>query len=253
MLEDIAILTHGKAITEDLGIKLENIRIEDLGQANKVVIDKDNTTIIEGRGKSSDIAGRIKQIRNQIAETTSDYDREKLEERLAKMSGGVAVVRVGAPTESEMKELKARVEDAMNATKAAALEGIVAGGGVALLRAIPAVKKLNIAGDERIGADIVVRALEEPMRLIIENGGQEGSVIVSKVINEPTNVGYNAETEKIEDLIKAGIIDPTMVVRTAMQNAASLAGILLTTEALITEAPKKKEPAPPPSHMDEDY
>jgi chaperonin GroEL len=253
MLEDIAILTGGKAITEDLGIKLENIRIEDLGRANKVVIDKDNTTVVEGRGKSSDISGRIKQLRNQIEETTSDYDREKLEERLAKLAGGVAVVRVGAPTESAMKELKARVEDAMHATKAASLEGVVPGGGVALLRAVPAVKKLALEGDEQLGANIVLRALEEPMRLIAQNGGYDGAIIVDKVRNETTNMGFNAETNKVEDLIKSGIIDPTMVVRTAIQNAASLAGVLLTTEALITEAPKPKESAPPPAPNYDDY
>jgi chaperonin GroEL len=253
MLEDIAILTGGKAITEDLGIKLENIRIEDLGRANKVVIDKDNTTVVEGRGKSSDISGRIKQLRNQIEETTSDYDREKLEERLAKLAGGVAVVRVGAPTESAMKELKARVEDAMHATKAASLEGVVPGGGVALLRAVPAVKKLALEGDEQLGANIVLRALEEPMRLIAQNGGYDGAIIVDKVRNETTNMGFNAETNQVEDLIKSGILDPTMVVRTAIQNAASLAGVLLTTEALITEAPKPKESTPPPAPNYDDY
>ncbi len=245
MLEDIAILTGGKAITEDLGVKLEKVNMEDLGQAKKVVIDKDNTTVIEGKGKASAIAGRIKQIRTQIEETTSDYDREKLEERLAKLAGGVAVVRVGAATESEMKELKARVEDAMHATKAAALEGIVPGGGVALLRCIPAVRQLKLQGDEQVGVDIVARAMEEPLRMIAQNAGMEGSIIISQVAGKGTNFGYNAETGQVEDLVKSGIIDPTMVVRSALQNAASLAGVLLTTEAAITEAPKEAKPAAP--------
>lgn len=253
MLEDIAILTGGKAITEDLGVKLEKVEVSDLGQAKKIVIDKDNTTIIEGKGKTSALAGRIKQIRNQIEETTSDYDREKLEERLAKLAGGVAVVRVGASTETEMKELKARVEDAMHATKAATLEGVVPGGGVALLRCIPEVKKLKAHGDEKIGVDIVIRAMEEPLRMIAQNAGVEGSIIVSQVMEQSANFGYNAETGEIEDLMKSGIIDPTMVVRSALQNACSLAGVLLTTEAAITEAPKEKKPAPnaPPSEYDD--
>ncbi len=254
MLEDIAILTGGKAITEDLGIKLEKVDLNDLGQAKKVVIDKDNTTIIEGKGKPSAISGRIKQIKNQIEETTSSYDKEKLEERLAKLAGGVAVVRVGAATESEMKELKARVEDAMHATKAAALEGIVPGGGVALLRCIPAVKKLKLGGDDQIGVEIVARAMEEPMRMIAQNAGMEGSVIISMVAEKAANFGYNAETGKIEDLVKAGIIDPTMVVRSALQNSCSLAGVLLTTEAAVSEAPKEKKPAAagaPPADYDD--
>ena len=254
MLEDIAILTGGKAITEDLGVKLEKVSLEDLGQAKRVLIDKDNTTIIEGKGSASAIAGRIKQIRTQIEETTSDYDREKLEERLAKLAGGVAVVRVGAATETEMKELKARVEDAMHATKAAALEGIVPGGGVALLRCIPEVRKLKLEGDEQIGVDIVARAMEEPLRMIAQNAGMEGSIIISQVLGKETNYGYNAETGEVEDLVQAGIIDPTMVVRCALQNAASLAGVLLTTEAAVTEAPKESKPAPgPPPGGYDDY
>jgi chaperonin GroEL len=247
MLEDIAILTGGKAITEDLGIKLENIKLEDLGKAKKVVVDKDNTTIVEGSGKSSTIEGRIKQIRAQIDETTSDYDREKLQERLAKLAGGVAVIKVGAATETAMKEKKARVEDALNATRAAVEEGIVPGGGVALLRAsksIDALKKLE--GDERVGALIVKRALEEPIRQIVENAGLEGSVIVEKVKAEtvPTR-GYDAESMEYVDMIQAGIIDPAKVERVALQNAASIASLLLTTEALITDIPEEKAPAAP--------
>jgi chaperonin GroEL len=247
MLEDIAILTGGKAITEDLGIKLENIKLEDLGKAKKVVVDKDNTTIVEGAGKSSSIEGRIKQIRAQIDETTSDYDREKLQERLAKLAGGVAVVKVGAATETAMKEKKARVEDALNATRAAVEEGIVPGGGVALLRAsrsIDGLKKLE--GDEKVGALIVKRALEEPIRQIVENAGLEGSVIVEKVKAEtvPTR-GYDAESMEYVDMIQAGIIDPTKVERIALQNAASIASLLLTTEALITDIPEDAKPAAP--------
>jgi chaperonin GroEL len=247
MLEDIATLTGGKAITEDLGIKLENIKLEDLGKAKKVVVDKDNTTIVEGAGKSSAIEGRIKQIRAQIDETTSDYDREKLQERLAKLAGGVAVIKVGAPTETAMKEKKARVEDALNATRAAVEEGIVPGGGVALLRctkAIDGLKKLE--GDERVGAMIVKRALEEPIRQIVENAGLEGSVIVEKVKAEtvPTR-GYDAESMEYVDMIQAGIIDPAKVERVALQNAASIASLLLTTEALITDIPEEKAPAAP--------
>jgi chaperonin GroEL len=247
MLEDIAILTGGKAITEDLGIKLENIKLEDLGKAKKVVVDKDNTTIVEGSGKSSTIEGRIKQIRAQIDETTSDYDREKLQERLAKLAGGVAVIKVGAATETAMKEKKARVEDALNATRAAVEEGIVPGGGVALLRcakAVDALKKLE--GDERVGAMIVRRALEEPIRQIVENAGLEGSVIVEKVKAEtvPTR-GYDAETMEYVDMLQAGIIDPTKVERVALQNAASIASLLLTTEALITDIPEDAKPAAP--------
>jgi chaperonin GroEL len=247
MLEDIAILTGGKAITEDLGIKLENIKLEDLGRAKKVVVDKDNTTIVEGAGKTAGIEGRIKQIRAQIDETTSDYDREKLQERLAKLAGGVAVVKVGAATETEMKEKKARVEDALNATRAAVEEGIVPGGGVALLRASKALDKLKLEGDEKVGANIVRRALEEPIRQIVENAGLEGSVIVEKVkaATTPTQ-GFDAETLDYVDLVQAGIIDPTKVERVALQNAASIASLLLTTEALITDLPEEKPAAAPP-------
>jgi chaperonin GroEL len=239
MLEDIAILTGGKAITEDLGIKLENIKLEDLGKAKKVVVDKDNTTIVEGGGKASAIEGRIKQIRAQIEETTSDYDREKLQERLAKLAGGVAVVKVGAATETAMKEKKARVEDALNATRAAVEEGIVPGGGVALLRAASAIDKLKLEGDEKVGAAIVRRALEEPIRQIVENAGLEGSVIIEKVKAEKTPTrGFDADSMEFVDMIQAGIIDPTKVERVALQNAASVAGLLLTTEALITDLPE---------------
>jgi chaperonin GroEL len=248
MLEDIAILTGGKAITEDLGIKLENIKLEDLGKAKKVVVDKDNTTIVEGAGKSSAIEGRIKQIRAQIDETTSDYDREKLQERLAKLAGGVAVIKVGAATETAMKEKKARVEDALNATRAAVEEGIVPGGGVSLLRASRAVEPLTkkLEGDERVGAMIVRRALEEPIRQIVENAGLEGSVIVEKVKAEtvPTR-GFDADTNEYVDMVQAGIIDPTKVERVALQNAASIASLLLTTEALITDIPEEKPAAAP--------
>jgi chaperonin GroEL len=247
MLEDIAILTGGKAITEDLGIKLENIKLEDLGKAKKIVVDKDNTTIVEGAGKSSTIEGRIKQIRAQIEETTSDYDREKLQERLAKLAGGVAVVKVGAATETAMKEKKARVEDALNATRAAVEEGIVPGGGVALLRASRAVEKLKLEGDEKVGANIVRRALEEPIRQIVENAGLEGSVVVEKVKAETVATrGFDAESLEYVDMIQAGIIDPTKVERIALQNAASVAGLLLTTEALVTDLPEDKPAAAPP-------
>jgi len=239
MLEDIAILTGGKAITEDLGIKLENIKLEDLGKAKKVVVDKDNTTIVEGGGKASGIEARIKQIRAQIEETTSDYDREKLQERLAKLAGGVAVVKVGAATETAMKEKKARVEDALNATRAAVEEGIVPGGGVALLRASTAIDKLKLEGDEKVGAAIVRRACEEPIRQIVENAGLEGSVIIEKVKAEKTPTrGFDAESMEFVDMIQAGIIDPTKVERVALQNAASVAALLLTTEALITDLPE---------------
>jgi chaperonin GroEL len=247
MLEDIAILTGGKAITEDLGIKLENIKLEDLGKAKKIVVDKDNTTIVEGAGKSSTIEGRIKQIRAQIEETTSDYDREKLQERLAKLAGGVAVIKVGAATETAMKEKKARVEDALNATRAAVEEGIVPGGGVALLRCSKAVDSLKkLEGDEKVGAMIVKRALEEPIRQIVENAGLEGSVIVEKVKAEtvPTR-GYDAESMEYVDMLQAGIIDPAKVERVALQNAASIASLLLTTEALITDIPEEKAAAAP--------
>ncbi|HEX9637456.1 MAG TPA: chaperonin GroEL [Acidobacteriota bacterium] len=248
MLEDIAILTGGKVISEDLGIKLENVKLDDLGNAKKITVDKDNTTIVEGNGKAKDIEGRVKQIRTQIEETTSDYDREKLQERLAKLVGGVAVIKVGAATETEMKEKKARVEDAMHATKAAVEEGIVPGGGVALLRAIPSVGKLSLEGDEQIGANIVRRALEEPLRQIVANAGYEGSVVVEKVKDMDTNMGFNAESLKYEDMVKAGVIDPAKVVRTALQNAASIAALMLTTEALVSEIPEEKEAAPKHGH-----
>jgi chaperonin GroEL len=245
MLEDIAVLTGGKMIAEDLGIKLENIKLEDLGQAKKVTIDKDNTTIIEGSGKKEDIEGRVKQIRAQVEETTSDYDREKLQERLAKIVGGVAVINVGAATETEMKEKKARVEDALNATRAAVEEGVVAGGGVALLRTIPALEKLKLEGEEQLGVKIMKRALEEPMRWIAQNTGFDGSIVVEKVRGGKGAFGFNAHTEQYEDLVKTGIIDPTKVVRCAIQNAASVASLLITTEALVAEKPKKEEPGMP--------
>jgi chaperonin GroEL len=251
MLEDIAILTGGKAITEDLGIKLENIKLEDLGRAKKVVVDKDNTTIVEGAGKASTIEGRIKQIRAQIEETTSDYDREKLQERLAKLAGGVAVIKVGAATETAMKEKKARVEDALNATRAAVEEGIVPGGGVALLRASKAIDKLKVEGDEKVGANIVKRALEEPIRQIVENAGLEGSVIVEKVKAETVVTrGFDAESMEFVDMLQVGIIDPAKVERVALENAASIASLLLTTEALITDLPEEKKDAPPMPHGD---
>jgi len=246
MLEDVATLTGGRAITEDLGIKLENIKMEDLGKAKKVTIDKDNTTIVEGAGSKQGIEGRIKQLRTQIGETTSDYDREKLQERLAKLVGGVAVIKVGAATETEMKEKKARVEDAMHATKAAVEEGIVAGGGVALIRASAALEKLKLPGDQQIGVNIVARAIEEPLRWIAANGGQEGSIVVQKVKEGKGDFGYNAQTEKYEDLVQAGVIDPTKVVRCALQHASSIASLLLTTEALISEIPEEKKEAPMP-------
>src|SRR5262245_42362753 len=247
MLEDIATLTGGKAITEDLGIKLENIKLEDLGKAKKVVLDKDNTTIVEGAGKTKEIEGRIKQIRAQIEETTSDYDREKLQERLAKLAGGVAVIKVGAATETAMKEKKARVEDALNATRAAVEEGIVPGGGVALLRASKAVDRVTAEGDEKVGALIVKRALEAPIRQIVENAGAEGSVIVEKVKSETVpNRGYDAESMDYVDMVQTGIIDPTKVERVALQNAASIASLLLTTEALVTDIPEEKSAAAPP-------
>jgi chaperonin GroEL len=253
MLEDIAILTGGKAITEDLGIKLENIKLEDLGRARKVVVDKDNTTIVDGAGKDTAIQSRVKQIRAQIEETTSDYDREKLQERLAKLVGGVAVIKVGAATETEMKEKKARVEDALNATRAAVEEGIVAGGGVSLLRAARAVDALKLEGDEKVGAHIVRRAVEEPIRQIVENAGLEGSVIVERVKAETAaSRGFDAQSMEFVDMIQAGIIDPVKVERVALQNAASIAALLLTTEALITDIPEeeKKAPAMPHGHGD---
>jgi chaperonin GroEL len=247
MLQDIATLTGGKAITEDLGIKLENIKLEDLGRAKKVVVDKDNTTIVEGAGSAKEIEGRIKQIRAQIDETTSDYDREKLQERLAKLAGGVAVIKVGAATETEMKEKKARVEDALNATRAAVEEGIVPGGGVALLRAARALENLKLSGDEATGAQIVKRALEEPIRQIVENAGLEGSVVVEKVkAASAVTHGFDAESNEYVDMMQAGIIDPTKVERIALQNAASIASLLLTTEALITDIPEEEKKAAPP-------
>ena len=247
MLQDIAILTGGKAITEDLGIKLENVQMEDLGQAKKITIDKDNTTIVEGKGKHGDIEGRVKEIRGQIEKTTSDYDREKLQERLAKLVGGVAVIKVGAATETEMKEKKARVEDAMHATRAAVEEGIVPGGGVALLRCGDAIDALKLEGDEKIGGNIVRRALEEPLRQIVGNAGEEGAIVVGRIReSKENNFGYNAQSNKFEDLVKAGVIDPTKVARTALQNAGSIAALMLTTEALVAELPEdKKEPAMP--------
>jgi len=250
MLQDIAILTGGKAITEDLGIKLENVQLQDLGRAKKITIDKDNTTIVEGKGKSSEIEGRVKEIRSQVEKTTSEYDREKLQERLAKLVGGVAVIKVGAATETEMKEKKARVEDAMHATRAAVEEGIVPGGGVALVRSAASLDSIKLKGDEQIGADIVRRALEEPLRHIVANAGEEGAIVVGK-IKESTdaNFGYNAQTGKFEDLVKAGVIDPTKVARTALQNAGSIAALMLTTEALVSEIPKEdKAPAMPPGN-----
>jgi chaperonin GroEL len=248
MLEDVAILTGGKVISEDLGIKLESVRIEDLGQAKKIVIDKDNTTIVEGHGKRGDLEARVKQIRHQIEDTTSDYDREKLQERLAKLVGGVAVIKVGAATETEMKEKKARVEDAMHATKAAVEEGIVPGGGIAYLRAIRALENLKLEGDQQIGVNIIRRALEEPVRQIAHNAGAEGSVIVEKVRSAADNVGFNAASEKVEDLMEAGIIDPAKVCRIALTNASSIASLMLTTEAIISEIPEEddaKAPAMP--------
>ena len=247
MLEDIAILTGGRCLTEDLGIKLENVTISDLGKAKRITIDKENTTIVEGGGKSSDIQGRVKQIRRQIDETTSDYDREKLQERLAKLAGGVAVINVGASTETEMKEKKARVEDALHATRAAVEEGIVAGGGVALLRCAKVIDSLQLEGDEKIGSQIVRRAIEYPIRMLCANAGVEPGVVTQKVVENKGNYGYNVATGEYEDLVKAGVVDPTKVTRTALQNAASIAGLLLTTEAMITEIPEKKEsPAMPP-------
>jgi len=245
MLQDIATLTGGKAITEDLGIKLENVQMADLGQAKKITVDKDNTTIVEGKGKHSEIEGRVKEIRSQIDKTTSDYDREKLQERLAKLVGGVAVIKVGAATETEMKEKKARVEDAMHATRAAVEEGIVPGGGVALARCVPALDKLKLEGDEQIGVNIVKRSLVEPLRQIAENSGEEGAIVLGKINDsKDNNFGYNALTGEYEDLVKAGVLDPTKVVRTALQNAGSIASLMLTTEALVAEIPEEKKGAP---------
>jgi chaperonin GroEL len=250
MLEDIAILTGGRVIAEELGMKLENVTLQDLGRSKRVVIDKDNTTVIDGAGKKADIEGRIKQIRAQIEETTSDYDREKLQERLAKLVGGVAVVKVGAATEVEMKVKKARVEDALHATRAAVEEGVVPGGGVALIRASSALAKLDVSDEEQFGVNIVKRAIEEPLRHIASNAGTEGAIVLDKVRNGKGSFGYNAASEEYEDLLKAGIIDPTKVVRTALQNAASVASLLLTTEAMIAEKPDDKSaPAMPPGGM----
>jgi chaperonin GroEL len=249
MLEDIAILTSGKAITEDLGLKLENIKLEDLGSAKKITITKDNTTIVEGAGSSASIAGRVKQLRAQVEDTTSDYDREKLQERLAKLVGGVAIIKVGAATETEMKEKKARVEDAMHATKAAVEEGVVPGGGVALLRASKALKNLEVAGDEQVGVNIVLRAIEEPTRWIATNAGHEGSIVVQRVKEMKDDEGFNAQTGQYENLVKAGVIDPAKVVRSALQNAASIAGLLLTTEAVVSVIPEEKEHAAPAGGM----
>src|SRR3989454_1464302 len=247
MLEDIAILTGGKCITEDLGVKLENLKIEDLGQAKKITADKDNTTIVEGKGKRADTEGRVKEIRSQIDKTTSDYDREKLQERLAELVGGVAIIKVGAATETEMKEKKARVEDAMHATRAAVEEGIVPGGGVALSRCVGALDKLKVEGDEQIGINVVKRALVEPLRQIAENSGEEGAIVLGKVNDsKDNNFGYNALTGDYEDLVKAGVLDPTKVVRTALQNAGSIASLMLTTEALVAEIPEEKKGAPMP-------
>jgi chaperonin GroEL len=248
-LQDIATLTGGKAITEDLGIKLENVQISDLGQAKKITIDKDNTTIIGGNGKRGDVEGRVKEIRAQIDKTTSDYDGEKLQERLAKLVGGVAVIKVGAATETEMKEKKARVEDAMHATRAAVEEGIVPGGGVALARCIPALEKLKVEGDEQIGVNIVKRALQEPLRQIAENAGEEGAIVLGKVNDSKNNnFGYNALTGEYEDLVKAGVIDPTKVVRIALQNAGSIASLMLTTEALVADITEEMKGAPAGGH-----
>ena len=252
MLEDIATLTGGKVITEDIGVKLENVGVDWLGKAKKVVIDKDDTTIVEGKGKKEDVQARIKQIRTQIEDTTSDYDREKLQERLAKMVGGVALIKVGAATETELKEKKARVEDAMHATKAAVEEGVVAGGGVALLRCLKVLGELKLEGDMNIGVDIIKRALEEPLRQIANNAGYEGSIVVEKVKDKEQNEGFNALTEKYEDLVKAGVLDPKKVVRIALQNAASISGLLLTTEGLVSEIPEEEKGPkypPPPGDM----
>jgi len=250
MLEDIAVLTGGKLLSEDLGIKLENVTLSDLGRSKRIVVDKENTTIVEGSGKASDIQGRVKQIRRQIEETTSDYDREKLQERLAKLAGGVAVINVGAATEAEMKEKKMRVEDALHATRAAVEEGIVSGGGVALIRTAKAVDTLTatLEGDEKLGAQIVRRAIESPLKQLCFNAGVEGAVVVQQVISSKGNQGYNVATGNFEDLVKAGVVDPTKVTRTALQNAASIAGLLLTTEAIITDLPEKKEAAPAHGH-----
>jgi chaperonin GroEL len=246
MLEDIAVLTGGRAISEDLGIKLENVQLSDLGRAKKVKIDKENTTIVEGAGKTVDIKGRIAQIKNQIEKTDSSYDKEKLQERLAKLSGGVAIINVGAATETEMKEKKARVEDALHATRAAIEEGIVPGGGVALLRCLEDVQALDLKGDEKTGADIILRAIESPVRQLCTNAGLEGSVIVDRLKKEKKNIGYDINQDAYVDMLESGVIDPAKVTRTALQNAASIAGLLLTTECLVADAPEKDKPAMPP-------
>ena len=246
MLEDIAILTGGKMISEDMGYKLENAKLEDLGRAKKIVIDKDNTTIIDGAGKRADLEGRVKQIRAQVEETSSDYDREKLQERLAKLVGGVAVIKVGAATETEMKEKKARVEDALNATRAAVEEGIVPGGGVAYIRTLSALDKLKLENDQAVGANIVKKALEEPLKMIAANAGMEGSVVVEKVKEKKGSFGFNARTDQYEDMIAAGVIDPTKVTRFALQNAASVASLMLTTQCMIAEKPEEKGAGMPP-------
>jgi len=253
MLEDIAILTGGQVITEDLGIKLENMTLNDLGTAKRINIDKDNTVIVDGGGSRKALEGRVKQIRTQIDDTTSDYDREKLQERLAKLIGGVAVINVGAATETEMKEKKDRVEDALNATRAAVEEGIVPGGGVAFIRSMKALEKTKLPGEEQLGINLVKRALEEPVRQIANNAGFEGSVVVQEVINGKDAYGFNAETGQYEDLIKSGVIDPTKVTRFALQNAASVAGLLMTTEAMVAEKPEKKKPAMPPMPQEDMY
>jgi chaperonin GroEL len=253
ILDDIAILTGGRCFTEDLGQKLENITLADLGRAKRITVDKDETTIIEGAGKSADIQGRVKQIRRQIDETTSDYDREKLQERLAKLAGGIAVIHVGASTEVEMKEKKARVEDALHATRAAVEEGIVAGGGVALVRCIKVIDALKLEGDEAIGASIIRRAIESPIRMLCANAGVEGSVVVNQVAAGKGNYGYNVATGEYEDLVKSGVVDPTKVTRAALQNAASIAGLLLTTECMITEIPDRAGATSAPAGGGMDY
>jgi chaperonin GroEL len=251
MLEDLAILTGGKCITEDLGLKLESIGLEDLGSAKSIVVDQESTTIVSGRGKAADIQGRINQLRRQIEETTADYDREKLQERLAKLAGGVAIINVGAATETEMKEKKARVEDALHATRAAVEEGIVPGGGVALIRCLSVLESLKLKDeDEQIGVNIVTRAIEEPIRALADNAGVEGSVVVQEVKRRKGNEGYNVATNEYEDLVKAGVVDPKKVTRAALQNAASIAGLLLTTECLVTQLPEKAASAPGPGGMD---
>jgi chaperonin GroEL len=248
MLEDIAILTGGQLIAEEIGFKLENVDLDRLGRAKRIVIDKENTTIIEGEGKNADIQGRVGQIRRQIEETTSDYDKEKLQERLAKLAGGVAVINVGAATETALKEKKARVEDALHATRAAVEEGIVPGGGVALIRAQKVLDKLEVTGDEAIGVQIIRRAIEQPLRTLVDNAGGEGSVVVNEVKSRKGNEGYNVATGEYVDLVKAGIVDPTKVTRSALQNAASISGLLLTTECVVTELPEKEKPAAPGGH-----